>query len=73
MKASAAQDISIGGPDLAAQAIRADLVDDYYLVVVPVVVGGGSRALPEDVRLDLALVDERRFDNGTVLLHYRPR
>ena len=73
MKAAAEQDISIGGPNLAAQAIRAGLVDDYHLVVVPVVVGGGSRALPEDVRLDLALVEERRFENGTVLLHYRPR
>ena len=73
MKASAEQDISIGGPNLAAQAIRAGLVDDYHLVVVPVVVGGGSPALPEDVRLDLDLVEERRFDNGTVHLHYRPK
>ena len=73
MKASAEQDISIGGPNLAAQAIRAGLVDDYHLVVVPVIVGGGSRALPGDVRLDLALVEERRFENGTVHLHYRPR
>ena len=71
MKASAEQDISVGGPDLAAQAIRAGLVDEIQLFLSPVVVGGGTRALPDDVRLDLELLDERRFGNGTVLVRYR--
>jgi dihydrofolate reductase len=72
-KAAADADISVGGPQLAAQAIRADLVDDLHLFLVPEVVGGGNRALPDDVRLSLELVDERRFGNGTVHLHYRRR
>jgi dihydrofolate reductase len=60
----------VGGPSLAAQAIRAGLVDEYQLCVAPVMVGGGSRSLPAAVRLDLELVDERRFDNGMVYLDY---
>lgn len=71
MKASADRDISVGGPTLAAQAIRAALVDEIHLFLAPAVVGGGTRALPDDVRLKLELLDERRFDNGTVHLHYR--
>jgi dihydrofolate reductase len=71
MKASAARDLSIGGPDLAAQAIRAGLVDEWHLFVAPVVVGGGSRALPDGVRQELELLDEHRFRKGTVHLHYR--
>ena len=71
LKAGAGRDISVGGPDLAAQAIRAGLVDDYHLFVTPVVVGGGKQSLPEGVRLTLELVDERRFGNGVVHLHYR--
>ena len=71
MKASADRGISIGGPTLAAQAIRAGLVDEIRLFLAPAVVGGGTRALPDDVRLKLELLDERRFDNGTVHLHYR--
>jgi dihydrofolate reductase len=71
MKAQAGRDISVGGSDLAGQAIKAGLVDEWHLFVNPVVVGGGKRALPDDVRLDLDLLDERRFANGVVHLHYR--
>jgi dihydrofolate reductase len=73
LKAQSDHDVTVGGPDLAAQAIRAGLVDDYQLFVVPVVVGGGKQALPRDCRIELELVDERRFRNGTVFLHYRTR
>jgi dihydrofolate reductase len=73
MKAAAGRDISVGGPDLAAQAIRAGLVDECRLFVSPIVVGGGKRFLPDDVRLKLELQDERRFGNGVVHLHYRTR
>jgi dihydrofolate reductase len=71
MKATAGRDISVGGPDLAAQAIRAGLVDELHLFVTPIVVGGGKRSLSDDVRLKLELLDERRFGNGVVHLHYR--
>src|SRR3954447_13526901 len=71
LKADSATDISIGGPNLAAHAIGAGLVDEYHLFVVPAIVGGGNPALPDGVRLDLELVDERRFAGGTVHLHYR--
>jgi dihydrofolate reductase len=73
LKRSAAADLGIGGPGLAASAIRAGLVDDYQFFLVPVVVGGGLPALPGGVRLDLELVDERRFTSGTVLLRHRDR
>jgi dihydrofolate reductase len=73
MKASARRDISIGGPDLAAQAIKAGLVDEYHVFVVPYVAGGGTQFLPDNVRLELELLDERRFGNGVVHLHYRTR
>ena len=73
MKAAAGRDIGVGGPDLAAQAIRAGLVDEFHFFITPVVVGGGTRSLPGDVRVNLELMDERRFDNGTVHLHYRAR
>ena len=64
----------MGGPELAAQAIKAALVDEYQLFLVPVVVGGGKRSLPgDDVRVNLELLDERRFRNGTVYLRYRTR
>jgi len=71
LKAAATSDLSIGGPGLAAHAIRAGLVDDVHLFLNPVVVGGGTRALPDGVRLDLELVAERRFGNGVVHLHHR--
>jgi len=71
MKAAAGRDISVGGPDLAAQAIEAGLVDECHLFVAPIVVGGGKRSLPDHVRLKLELLDERRFASGVVHLHYR--
>jgi dihydrofolate reductase len=71
MKARAQRDITIGGADLAAQAIRAGLVDEIHQVVVPVLVGGGQPSLPGNVRLELELLAERRFGNGMVYLHYR--
>src|SRR4051812_3829595 len=73
LKASAESDLTVGGPHLAAQAIKAGLVDEYQLFLTPIVVGGGKRALPDDVRAELELLEERRFGNGTVYLRYRPR
>ncbi len=70
MKESATADLSVGGPGLAAEALRAGLVDEIQLFVNPVVVGGGTRALPDDVRIELALLDEHRFGNGVVVLRY---
>jgi dihydrofolate reductase len=71
LTAASERDVSVGGPGLAASAIRAGLVEEFHLFVNPVVVGGGTRALPDGVRLDLGLVDEHRFGNGVVHLHYR--
>jgi dihydrofolate reductase len=73
MKNSLERDLSIGGPDLAAQAFAAGLVDRCQLFLTPVLVGGGKPALPKNVRLDLDLVTERRFANGVVFLDYRVR
>lgn len=73
MKASAERDLSVGGPDLAAHAFKAGLVDACHLFIAPIVVGGGHQALPDDVRLELDLVDERRFSSGMVYLHHRTR
>jgi len=73
MKASATRDISVGGPDLAAQAIEAGLVDECHLFIAPIVVGGGKQSLPEGVRMNCELLDVRRFGNGVVHLHYRTR
>jgi len=58
-------------PHLAARAIEAGLVDEYHLFLAPIVVGGGTRALPDDIRVELELLDERRFGNGVMHLHYR--
>src|SRR5262245_61640486 len=66
-----AGDISVGGPELAAQAFAAGLVDEIQLFVVPVVVGGGKQALPDGIHLQLELLDERFFGSGTVYLRYR--
>ena len=71
LKASTDSDITVGGPELAAEALRAGLVDELRLFLNPVVVGTGKRSLHDDVRLDLELLDERRFGNGVVHLHYR--
>jgi dihydrofolate reductase len=73
MKSSATRSISVGGPNLAAQAMKAGLVNECHLFVVPVVVGGGNQALPNNVKVKLDLLDERRFGNGAVHLHYRIR
>src|SRR6266566_2335659 len=71
MKAAAGRDITVGGPDLAAQAIKAGLVDEYHLFVAPIIVGGGKQSLPDNLRLKLELLDECRFGGGMVHLHYR--
>jgi dihydrofolate reductase len=71
LKESAAADITVGGAELAGQAIGAGLVDECHLFLFPVVVGAGKRALPDDVRARLELLDERRFASGVVHLHYR--
>ncbi|HEU5440193.1 MAG TPA: dihydrofolate reductase family protein [Ktedonobacterales bacterium] len=71
MKATAERDIAVGGPDLAAQAFAAGLVDECHLFIAPILVGGGKPALPHHVRLSLELLDNRRFGNGVVHLHYR--
>jgi dihydrofolate reductase len=73
LKAAAGRDLTVGGPDLAASAFKAGLVDECHLFLVPIVVGGGTRSLPDGVRLELELLDERRFGNGTVHLHYRAK
>jgi dihydrofolate reductase len=73
LKAQAERDLSVGGPDLAAQAIRAGLVDEYHLFLTPIVVGGGTQSLPDGVRLQLELLAERRFANGVVYLRYAHR
>ncbi len=71
LKESSKADLSVGGGDLAGQAIAAGLVDECHIFVCPVVVGGGKRILPDKVRAELELLDERRFGNGFVHLHYR--
>jgi dihydrofolate reductase len=70
LKASAARDIGVGGPGLAATAIAAGLVDELHLFLTPIVVGGGTAALPDGVRVELELLDEHRFAGGVVHLHY---
>ena len=73
LKAAAGRDLTVGGPALAARAFEAGLVDELHLLVVPIVVGGGKRSLPDHVRSELELLDERRFGNGVVHLRYRTR
>jgi len=73
LKESSARDITIGGPALAGAALAEGLVDECHLYLVPIVVGGGKRALPDDVRLPLELVEERRFRSGVVYLRYAVR
>jgi dihydrofolate reductase len=70
MKAAATRDIAVGGPHLAAQAIKAGLVDEVHQFVTPIAVGGGNRFLPDGLRVKLELLDERSFGNGVVHLHY---
>jgi dihydrofolate reductase len=71
LKASAGRDITVGGPELAAQAFKAGLIDECHLFLAPIAVGGGKQALPDNLRLQLQLLDERRFGNGVVHLRYR--
>jgi dihydrofolate reductase len=71
MKAKARRDITVGGPELAAEAFRSGLVDECQLLVMPVLIGGGTRTFPDDLRLELELLDERCFESGAVYLHYR--
>jgi riboflavin biosynthesis pyrimidine reductase len=71
LKAAAARDISVGGPTLAAQALKSGLVDECHLFLSPILVGAGTQALPDNIRLELELLDEHRFGNGVVHLHYR--
>jgi dihydrofolate reductase len=71
LKSASGADMAIGGSELAGQAIAAGLVDECQLFLNPVVVGGGKRALPDHVRADLELLNERRFKSGVVYLHYR--
>lgn len=71
LKAAAERDLSIGGPHLAGQALAAGLVDECHLFLVPVLIGGGTRALPDGLRVELELLAERRFESGVVYLRYR--
>lgn len=73
LKAEADRDLTVDGPHLAAQAIAAGLVDEYHLFVTTSAVGGGTPFFPAGVRLDLDLVDQRRFDSGLLYARYRPR
>ena len=73
LKESSSRDITIGGADLAGQAIASGLVDECHLFLCPIIVGGGKRALPDGVHADLELMAERRFDCGVVHIHYRIR
>ncbi len=73
LKASVAQDIHIGGAELAAQAFRAGLIDACHLFLLPIIVGGGKPCLPDNVRVEFELLEARRFANGVVFLLYRTR
>jgi dihydrofolate reductase len=73
LKAESPRDISVGGSELAGEAIRAGLVDEMHLFLNPIIVGGGNHALPDDVRVRLELLSEKRFGNGVVHVHYRIR
>jgi len=73
LKKTAQHDIAISGPELAAHAFRAGLVDECHLFLIPTSVGGGKPALPDGLRLELELLEERRFGNGTIYLRYRTK
>jgi dihydrofolate reductase len=70
LKETSERDIGVGGAELSGEAITAGLVDECHLFLVPVMVGGGKRALPDDVRVQLELRDTRSFQSGVVHLHY---
>ena len=65
------RDFAIGGPHLAAQAIKAGIVDEYHQIIAPVIIGNGNHWLPKDINIELELIDVRKFENGFVHLHYR--
>jgi dihydrofolate reductase len=73
LKANVGHDMAVAGPELAAQAIEAGLVDEFQMRICPILVGGGKRYFPDGVRLDLELVEERRFRNGEIFLRYAVR
>jgi dihydrofolate reductase len=73
MKVTERRDLAVAGPTLAAQAFQAALVDECQLFIAPIVVGGGIQSLPDNVRLKLELLDERRFGNGMIYLRYGAR
>jgi dihydrofolate reductase len=73
LKANTERDINVAGPELASQAIKANLVDEFFMIVYPVVVGGGKRFFPDGVRLELELVEQRRFPKGVIVLRYALR
>lgn len=73
LKETAKQDITIGGPELAAHAFRAGLIDECHLFLAPISVGGGKRSLPDNLRMELELLEQRRFASGVVFLRYRTR
>lgn len=73
LKHDSDSDLSIGGPTIAAAAIRAGLVDEYQYLLVPEIVGSGKPVIPADARISLELLEQRRFDSGTVFLRYRPK
>lgn len=73
LKDESEKDISIGGPELAAQAIEAGLVDEWQIFLVPAIVGGGKRAFPDGRRSDLEALEQQRFGNGTIFLRYATR
>ena len=73
LKAASEHNILIGGPELAAHAFRAGLIDECHLFLIPILVGGGKSALPDNVRLELELLAERRFPDGRVYLSYRTK
>ena len=71
LKEAAEHDLLIGGPELAAHAFRSGLIDECHLFLIPIIVGGGKQALPDNVRFELELLEERRFGSGVVFLRYR--
>jgi dihydrofolate reductase len=71
LKESSARDITVGGAGLAREALAVGLVDECHLFLCPVVVGGGKRGFPEDIRFRLELLAQHRFHNGVVYLRYR--
>lgn len=73
LKARAIRDLALGGPTLAAHAIRAGLVDEFHLLIAPVIAGGGNPYLPDNIPVKLELLDERRFGNGLVYVQYRAK